>query len=74
MVKPWALGDPMIRHGRASPFRADDGGFPRLKEKPIDHLDILRKFVYQLEVEDNPERRARLESIIETYGRMYVKA
>lgn len=39
----------------------------------IDHLAVLQKFVYRLSSDLDPETRKRLESVIQTYQRLYVK-
>ena len=44
------------------------------KEPAIDHTDILRKMIYRLEGDLTTETRARLETVIKVYARLYVKA
>lgn len=38
----------------------------------VDHIATLQKFVYRLPAIENEAARTRLESVIQTYERLYV--
>ncbi len=52
---------------------------PRHKTTPaviypkVSHIDVLRKFVYRLDTDMPQADRIRLQSVIATYQRLYVK-
>lgn len=53
----------MIRHGRTLPIRSE--------VLHIDHIATLQKFVYRLTADLDDVTRKRLESVIQTYKRLY---
>lgn len=49
-----------------------DSSKPFKPRKPVDNLAVLQKFIYRLSSDMPTESRARLESVIATYQRLYI--